>query len=520
MKIRKAEKTEAGTGEISMEYAEQTFKELLAFQGYGFCFGYDVPVFEKRRGEIPIGQLHVGDSVLTPGDSGGERWEEVLNVILQGRKDVFRVEFSNGRTLNITLDHPLLCEDGVLRDTRQIMDMRVEQNQCINVMFRGLEQAKIVSVTYLGMLPVLDITISGRNHLFYANGCIVHNCKAHAASYSVYSAVQMWLQEHYFDEYMCALLRHVDRAKEKKGVGVLNERVEYCVRHGMSVHYPDVMSSTDKWELTPGGLLAPLKNIKGFSDREVRTIVDGRPYRDLPDFLDRTKFNKNRFEALLFSHALRRFGSIPDLYEYYYNVYAVKDSRPAKKEQSVDLFAMFGGEPEQQEESSAAPRVQFPYNSGDIDEKCLDYNGFVIPTNVRAKYHEFFEKGMKKVAELKHDDSYNNKRNRICTLEEASDPQQRKDDEVKKDGYMSRWILAKVVKVARNIPGKWGTFSKMTVSDGYDSKDIFCNSSLSSRLKKGVVAVMPVSVSKETGRMYFDSHTNDNHELVILEEPQ
>ena len=29
MKIVKVEKTEAGTGEITMEYAEQTFKELL-----------------------------------------------------------------------------------------------------------------------------------------------------------------------------------------------------------------------------------------------------------------------------------------------------------------------------------------------------------------------------------------------------------------------------------------------------------------------------------------------------------
>ena len=77
MKIVKVERTEAGTGEITMEYAEQTFKELLAFQGYGFC-------------------------------------------------------------------------------------------------------------------------------------------KAHATSYSVYSAVQMWLQEHYFIEYMCALLNHIDRANEKK----------------------------------------------------------------------------------------------------------------------------------------------------------------------------------------------------------------------------------------------------------------------------------------------------------------
>ena len=96
MKIRKVNKSEVGTGEITMEYAEQTFKELLAFQGYGFCLGYDVPVIEQMKGEVPIGSLKVGDCVLTPGDRDGERWERVENIIPRGNRDVYRVGFSNG----------------------------------------------------------------------------------------------------------------------------------------------------------------------------------------------------------------------------------------------------------------------------------------------------------------------------------------------------------------------------------------------------------------------------------------
>ena len=88
MKIVKVEKTEAGTGEITMEYAEQTFKELLAFQGYGFCLGYDVPVMEKTRGEVAIGSLKVGDYVLAPDDDGGDRWERVENILPRGNRDV------------------------------------------------------------------------------------------------------------------------------------------------------------------------------------------------------------------------------------------------------------------------------------------------------------------------------------------------------------------------------------------------------------------------------------------------
>ena len=84
MKIVKAERTEAGTGEITMEYAEQTFKELLAFQGYGFCLGYDVPVIEQKRGEDPIGILKAGDHVLAPGGRDGNRWKRVEKRIPRG----------------------------------------------------------------------------------------------------------------------------------------------------------------------------------------------------------------------------------------------------------------------------------------------------------------------------------------------------------------------------------------------------------------------------------------------------
>ena len=511
MKIRKVDKTEAGSGEITMDYAEQTFKELLAFQGYGFCLGYDVPVYERRRGEIPIGQLHVGDFILTPGDSGGERWEEVLNILLQGRKDVFRIEFANGVSINATLDHPLLCADGMLRDTRQILELYSEKKEC-DVMFRGMAHSKIACVTYIGTLPVLDITISGRNHLFYANGCIVHNCKAHATSYSVYSAVQMWLQEHYFLEYMCALLCHIDRAKEKKGVGVLNERVEYCMKHGTVIYYPDISRSSDKWEIVGGGLLAPLKNIKGFSDREVNLIRDGRPYADLKDFLDRTKFNKNRFEALLFAHALDCFGSIPDLYEWYYNEYDRQDRKPKpKKKETVDLFDMFGGEPEQEEEPSSAPRIICPFTKQDIEDRCLDMNGFVIQDNIQIKYHEFYERGMAKVAEMKRNDAYNSQRSRIYGISEAL------EDEIEEDKYSNKWVLAKVLSVARGINGKFGKFDKMEIGDGYARTTIF--GSIPSVFQKGRVIVFPVSISGSNKRMYVDQKKMESLDAVILEEP-
>ena len=374
MKIVKVEKTEAGTGEITMEYAEQTFKELLAFQGYGFC-------------------------------------------------------------------------------------------------------------------------------------------KAHATSYSVYSAVQMWLQEHYFIEYMCALLNHIDRAKEKKGVGVLNERVEYCMKYGRTILYPDVNRSGDKWVIVNNNdtLLAPLKNIKGFSDREVGIIERNRPYANLKDFLDKTKFNKNRFEALLFAHALDSFGEIEDLYNWYYNHYVEQEKQENKNKKQKKMEQSFLWDEADDGQSSTVPENIRTFTKNEIEERCLDMNGFVIHENIRIKYHEFFERGMEKVAEFKKNPAYNSPKRRIYKLSEIE------CEEPEEDKFKNRWVLAKVTSEARDIPSKFGgkTFHKITINDGFSSVTITGNR-IPRSLSKGRVMVFPVSIIN--GRMYIDNQAMEKLDPVVLEE--
>ena len=373
MKIVKVEKTEAGTGEITMEYAEQTFKELLAFQGYGFC-------------------------------------------------------------------------------------------------------------------------------------------KAHATSYSVYSAVQMWLQEHYFIEYMCALLNHIDRAKEKKGVGILNERVEYCMKYGRTILYPDVNRSGDKWVIVNNNdtLLAPLKNIKGFSDREVGIIERNRPYSNLKDFLDKTKFNKNRFEALLFAHALDSFGEIEDLYNWYYNHY-VEQEKQENKNKKQKMEQSFLWDDADNEQPSTVPENIRTFTKNEIEERCLDMNGFVIHENIRIKYNEFFERGMEKVAEFKKNPAYNSPRRRIYKLSEIE------CEEPEEDKFKNRWVLAKITSEARDIPSKFGgkTFHKITINDGFSSVTITGNR-IPRSLSKGRVMVFPVSIIN--GKMYIDNHAMEKLDPVVLEE--
>jgi DNA polymerase III alpha subunit len=390
MKIKNVKKTEVGTGEIDMDYAEETFKELLAFQGYGFC-------------------------------------------------------------------------------------------------------------------------------------------KAHATSYSVYSAVQMWLQEHFFDEYMCALLRHIDRAKEKKGVGVLNERIEYCMKHGMTVRYPDVTTSTDKWELRAGTMYAPLKNIKGFSDKDVSNIISNReehPFVDLKDFLDRTKFNHNKFETLLFARALSAFGDIEYLYNWYYNHYLKdkekekerekkekKEKKKKKKDESQlslfeDEFSVVVEE-EEEDSSSEVPEIIKKFTASELEDKCLDINGFVIHENIQNKYHEYFEQGMAKVAEVKNNESYNSPKRRIWKLSDIM------QEEIEEDKFKNRWVLAKVTSEARGLMSKFGnkTFDKIVINDGYESITIMGR--IPSIFKKGNVMVFPVSIIN--GKVHIDHYTLEKFDALILE---
>ena len=339
-------------------------------------------------------------------------------------------------------------------------------------------------------------------------------CKSHAVAYAVYSAVQLWLEDRYFPEYMCVLLSHIDRSKEtKKGESKLDERVSYCIKHGTTVLYSDVQESGDKWKIKSGSaLLASLKNIKGLSTRDVEIIEQGRPYADLRDFLDKTSFNAGKFETLLFAHALDCFADSSDktkqetLYNWYYNDYLESRKSSRKNADSMDLF------PELQEGlESATSRTITHFSKRELDERCMDLNGFLIQENILIKYHEYFEEGMRKVAEMTHDESYaTGNRTRIYPIAEAL------GEEIGEDKYRNVWMLAKVKEEVRGIQGKFGTFDKLVIGDGMSTATIMGNA-IPSIFHKGSVLVFPVSIN-DKGKIYIDSRTLDKKDAFVLED--
>ena len=120
MKIRNIEVSESGTGEITKEYAEKTFNELLAFQGYGFCFPYDTHVECMEKGTCELCQLEIGDHVSAPAPQG-IKWVEVVDIFHNGTQRTYEYGFHNGMKIESTPNHKYVCEDGMLHEMKDIL---------------------------------------------------------------------------------------------------------------------------------------------------------------------------------------------------------------------------------------------------------------------------------------------------------------------------------------------------------------------------------------------------------------
>ena len=259
-------------------------------------------------------------------------------------------------------------------------------------------------------------------------------------------------------------------------------------------------------------MISSLKNIKGLSSRDVEIIRQGRPYADLRDFMDRTKFNSGKFETLLFAHALDCFADSSDktkqetLYNWYYNEYAVGKKQNGKESSSMDLFPEFGVS-----ENASTSHTITRFSNAELDERCMDLNGFLLKENILIKYHEYFEQGMRKVAEMTRNESYaSGVKTRIYSIADAL------SEEVGEDKYRNLWMLAKVNSEARGISGKFGVFDKIVIGDGMNTATIVGNS-IPSVFRKGSVLVFPVSIN-DRGKIYIDQRTLDRKDALVLED--
>ena len=130
-------------------------------------------------------------------------------------------------------------------------------------------------------------------------------CKAHAVTYGYISWQAAWMKAHHPAEFMAAVMAN--------GGGFYDTR-EYCEearRLGVRILPPDIMLSGIAHSGSAGELRIGLAQVKGITERALRSILtarEKRPFTGLDDFFFRTQVNESEAEHLILCGALDRFG--------------------------------------------------------------------------------------------------------------------------------------------------------------------------------------------------------------------
>lgn len=142
--------------------------------GTGTCFTLDTPVWTPR-GEVPIGELKAGDSIVSFDELTGELHpdDEILEVLDHEAPGYYTFGFEHG-LLNVTPEHPLLAANNtfVLTDmfsigdaVRAVQDDKWSDSQLLKVRWNSDQK-----------VPVRNLHVR-RNKTYFANRCGVHNAK-------------------------------------------------------------------------------------------------------------------------------------------------------------------------------------------------------------------------------------------------------------------------------------------------------------------------------------------------------
>lgn len=110
-------------GKFGKKDAEKIFSWIEASQRYSFnkCLCPN-SVVDTPNGEKLLSEVKIGDKVLAPKDNENNEFVEILDVIDSGEKEVYEIELDNGNTLRCTLEHKILCSDGMKHTLKEILE--------------------------------------------------------------------------------------------------------------------------------------------------------------------------------------------------------------------------------------------------------------------------------------------------------------------------------------------------------------------------------------------------------------
>lgn len=111
-------------GIVDENKAKTIFNNIEKSSRYSFnrCLSPDTLV-ELENGEfVTLEEVEIGQKIKAPNDNNScDNYVLVLDKFDNGEKELFEFELDSGKTIKCTIDHKLLCEDGILRPVWEIL---------------------------------------------------------------------------------------------------------------------------------------------------------------------------------------------------------------------------------------------------------------------------------------------------------------------------------------------------------------------------------------------------------------
>ncbi|MEI6551962.1 MAG: DNA polymerase III subunit alpha [Actinomycetes bacterium] len=124
-------------------------------------------------------------------------------------------------------------------------------------------------------------------------------CKAHAAAFAMPTYQSAWLKTHYPAAFLAGVLTHDPGMYPKRLI------VDEVRQMGIAIAPLDVNASDSSYRVEDHGnaIRIALSTVAGISDTEVQSIIAGRPYIDLNDFVRRSGSSTPTTESMILTGA-------------------------------------------------------------------------------------------------------------------------------------------------------------------------------------------------------------------------
>lgn len=147
-----------------------TAKSKVIRMGRRCLPGYEA-ILQADGKTTPIKDIKIGSYVVSY-RNGRITYNKVIDKWSNGTKPVYRIELSDGKTVDCTENHPLLVHPTL--EWKSIEDGLTSGINVVTFNSNSFSQTTIKNITYLSDMETYDITIEN-DHNFIVNGIVTHN---------------------------------------------------------------------------------------------------------------------------------------------------------------------------------------------------------------------------------------------------------------------------------------------------------------------------------------------------------